>query len=236
MVEEQYIVPYILTLFIIAVKLILGVFLLRRILINRKGEPFRLDFLFSVMILMFGLAVARTCYFIFDFYLTNFDPALFYISPNVWVWKAGNFLSGIGIIFILYVLDKQIYQFRFKGFLSVGFLIIALSQFLYPVSDARSFEIDSMLGVGTILFSLILPITFLILGLKTTGELRRLAFLLCFAIILYAGISQLMNEALLNAIDLAMGPQGRLFVIILVPIGKTFGLLMIAYGATKFKI
>lgn len=236
MVDSQYLVPYILTLFIISVKLSLGIFLLRRIMISRKGEPFRLDFLFSVMIMMFSLAIARTCYFIFDFYLTNFNPDLFYISPNVWIWKAGNFLSGIGIIFILYVLDKQVYQNKFKGLLSLGFLIVALIQFFYPVSDSDSFAIDSMLGTGTILLSLILPITFLILGFKTTGELRRLAFLLFIAIILYAGISQLMNEAILNAIESIMGVQGRIFIIILVPIVKIIGLLMIAYGATKFKI
>ena len=128
--DTEYLIPYVTTIIIIITKISLGVYLYRR---EKKNEN-KNYFIRGACFMMFMLAISRIFYFIFDFYLTKFDNSLYYISPNIWIWKVGNFLSAISAAYLLYVIDKKVMQFKFKGSFAYIVFIVSMVQFFYPVN------------------------------------------------------------------------------------------------------
>jgi len=230
--DLEYLVPYVCTLFLIVAKLIFGVYLYQKY----KNSEEKNYFVKGASVLMFLLGGSRIAYFIFDFYLTRLNPDLFWQYPNVWLWKTGNFLSGAGISYLLYVVDRKVYNFKFKGILAYGNLAIALVQFLWPISGPESYNLVSTIGFLSILFALLIPITFLYVGIKSTGDLRKMSFLMVLGILLYSFAGQLLNESLLEMIGATKGTTIRVFFFSFVPLFKIVALGIVTYSATKFRI
>ncbi len=229
--DLEYLIPYIFTLILMAAKLSFGLYLINR----EKSAEQKNYFIHGAAMMMFGICISRTCYFIFDFHMVFLDPNLYYLSPNVWVWKFGNLISSLSMAYLIFVLDKKILNNKFKGIFTFAIAIISIVQFLYPVNSSESFQTASTIGVFAMALGLILPLTFLYLGFKTSGELKKVSYLLALGIILYAAVGQLVNETFLNTIGAQSGTTLRLVIYAVVPILKIGALGLITYCATKFR-
>lgn len=236
MIEENLLVPWIMTILIIIFKFAIAIFLGTIASKQIKEEKqFRLTFIFAMTIFCFTLGLSRTCYFIFDFYLTKLNPDLFYIEPNIWFWKMGNLFTSLGGIFVLYTIDKTVYQKKLRLIPEIVLLAVALTQFLYPVTDKASFDTVSAIGTIGSIFTIIIPITFIWLAIKSAGQVRRTSLILGIGIVVYGVVGQLLSEPVLQSIE-AVLPNARLIVWIVVPITKIVVLSFMAYAATQFRI
>jgi uncharacterized membrane protein len=220
--DIRYLLPFILTLIIIGVKFTLGFYLARKVNQRKKENgKIQIDFIFAICVMMFCIGISRTLYFYFDFFLTHFDPSLFYITPNIYYWKAATFFSTIGIVFVLFIMDKKIYHFKLKGLFAYLLLIVSLIQVFYPVgieTGEADFKTISTIGIFGTLLGAIIPLTFIYMAIKSSGEIRKLSIILVICIMAYGLGAQLMSEPFLAAIESSGGINARLAVIIIVPI------------------
>ncbi len=223
-------------LIVIATKFALSAYLLKKVLDKKKsGGEFKFDFIFGVFILMICLGISRSLYFYYDFFMTQFDPDKLWRYPNVMVWKIAGLISTIGIVFLLYILDKTVLHFKFKGLLSIAILIIALVQFFYPINSAEDFVFVSSLGFFGVMFALIIPLVFLYLGIKTPG-LRKVCFLIVFGIIVYSLGSFLVSENVLAPLRESFGSRIEVTAFLIFALAKIFGLTVLAYAVTKLTL
>jgi hypothetical protein len=236
MIEENLFVPWIMTILIIIFKFAIAVFLgtisSKKI---KEEKQFRLNFIFAMTIFCFTLGISRTFYFIFDFYLTKLNPALFYVEPNIWFWKLGNLFTSLGGIFVLYTIDKTVYQKKLRLIPEFILLIVAFAQFFYPVVDKASFDMVSAIGAVGSVISIIIPLTFIWLAIKSAGVVRRTSLILGIGIVVYGVVGQLLSEPVLQSVE-AVLPNARILVWIIVPITKIVVLSFMAYAATQFRI
>jgi hypothetical protein len=235
--ELGYQIPYIFTLVLIITKFLLTFFLLNKIkVIKKESDHPSIEFISAMLLVMISLFISRIIYFYFDFYLTYFDPDQLWRSPQVWVWKAGNLTAALGIASIIYVLDKKIYEFKFKGSFALLLVIVSIIQFVYPINSKDDFNIVSSIGIIGTVSGLIIPVTFFRLGFKSSGDVRKIAFMIAWGILIYALSAQLMSEQILEAIGEDVNDPGRLVIVALVPLIKCVGLAMLAYAITKFRV
>jgi hypothetical protein len=224
-----------LTLLIIAVKYIISVYLFQKYQKTERTTDSKLTFILAMSLMIFGLGIARSIYFYYDFYLTEYNPALLYIQPNITYWKIATFLGNFFAVPILYVVERDIYQMRLKRIPSLGMLSVSIFQLLYPISNQTDFELVSTIGMLAVLFTLFVPIAFVNLARKTSGQIRKVCIALASCIVIYGLFSSLMSEQLLSTIDLLI-PGARLVVIITVPIVKTICLILLTYSTINFQI
>ncbi|TXT66288.1 MAG: membrane protein of unknown function [Promethearchaeota archaeon] len=224
----------ILTIILLIAKLLLSFYLGFKVYRRSKerGE-FKLDFMASVLMLVISLLVSRILYTIFDFQLTVFNPDLYYVSPNVEVWKIAGLVATLGSSTVLYVIDKRILKFRFKGIIAYIFIIISLIRFFLPINSKADFTLNSTIGSIAQLAFLIIPVVFISLGWKIP-DLRRNAFLVAFGIIIYIFGSIIVSEFILSPIREIFGDGGQILVFFIFLISKISGLTMASYGVTKF--
>lgn len=226
-------ITFILTIAIIIVKFSLTIYL--HGIWSKQDKSIgssRYNFIFALMCFTLFLGIARTLFCIFDFFLTDFISANFVLMPNIIVWQVGCFFAGSGGAIVLFVLDRQIFNFKFKGLLALISFSVATIQLVYPINGSLdNFELVSSIGfIGTIM-GLLIPLTFFYLAIKGTGELRRTALILGIAIVVYGIIGMLMSENILVTIE-----NMRLFIIIMVPIVKIICLIILGKSATKLQI
>ncbi|MGV9200514.1 MAG: hypothetical protein ACOC4M_17030, partial [Promethearchaeia archaeon] len=127
----EYRLFFILTVIILITKVVLAIYLGKKIHNKKKREKeLKIDFIFSVFILMVCLFISRLLYTYFDFFLTQFDNQKYYIMPNILYWKIASFVAAAGFAFTLYVIDKKVLKFKLKGSLAYLYLAAALFQFL----------------------------------------------------------------------------------------------------------
>nr|MDO8111998.1 hypothetical protein [Candidatus Sigynarchaeota archaeon] len=233
-IPDGYEIPFILTLIILLVKLILCIFLSYKVAKKRKEENVvAIQFLSGVLFLMLVLFLSRILYMIFDFFLTKFVQVTYPIFPNIWYWKTASLISAYGIGVLLLIIDRRILQFKFKGIFAIIVFAAATFQFFYPVSTTDDFQFVSTIGVVGSMAMLVIPILFFWIGAKTPG-LRKIAFSVAFGAIIYAVGGSLVSATFIN-IFIGVGlTQDMVYAI---SIGmKAVGLVLITYGATHFSI
>lgn len=227
---------FILTLIILIVKALLATYLGIKVFDKKKETgKFQLDFISSVFILMIGLFISRVLYTIFDFALTEFDANRFYLVPNLYYWKAAGFIASAGFVLTLFVVDKKALNFKLKGIPAIILLIIMFIQLLYPVNNSEDFTFVSQIGLMTTGVGLLIPIMFLYLGIKTPG-LRKVCFMIAFAVIIYGFGSILVSEGILDPLRATFGPDIHITMFFLFLVFKTIGLTMMTYGVVNFQI
>ncbi|MGQ4876369.1 MAG: hypothetical protein ACP6IY_20085 [Promethearchaeia archaeon] len=232
--NPEYNLLFVLYIMLLAMKLILIIYLGKKVIIRRKEEDFKAyDFLFSVFVLMICAFISRLLYLYFDFVLTKFDSDTFYLVPNVIVWKLAGFIGSLGFAFVLFIIDKKILDFKFKGIFA--YIIIATSLFIlfYPVNNSKDFEFVSALGLIPNLIGSVIPIIFLYIGIKAPG-LRKTAFLIAFGVIIYGIGANLVSEFILAPLREIYGSQVVILMFFLFLVFKITGLIMVSYGTTKF--
>lgn len=223
------------TLITICIKLILTIYIGLRIHQKKKEEGVvGLEFITAVMIMIFALFLSRVFLTVFDYHYTKFDMDLYPNEPQIWFWKAGQLIATLGEAYVVFILDKKIYNFKFKGMISLLMIISAMALLLYPVHDLSGFEVLSILSVICMLGIAILPITFINIALKSSGELRRTAWMLVSGMLLFIIGSIIINASILNALQEAFDRSFDVLMFLIQTILKGIGMIMIAYAATKF--
>ncbi len=225
-----------LTIILLCIKLVLSIYLGKMVL-KRKKEigKFQVDFLFSFFVFMVSLFVSRLVYMYFDFALTFFDPKLYPLMPNVIFWKIGAFSSAIGYIFVLFIVDKKVLKFKFKGILAYISFALAVLMLVWPVNSAQDFQIMSGLGIAIGLSGLLIFFIFIYLAIKIPG-LRNTSLLIAFGLVIYAIGAAIINESLLAPLRVIYGPQIHIVLYFVYMIMKITGLLMITKGVINFKL
>lgn len=225
-----------LTIVVLAAKLLLALYLAKKIL-DKKKETGKIsfDFIFSVFVMMLCLFISRLFFTYFDFFLTKFDESKYWKMPNIIYWKIASFISTLGFLIVLFIVDKTVLNFKFKGVLSYLMLIINIVQLLYPVNSAKDFEFVSSLSYISLGIGAIIPLIFLYIGIKTPG-LRNISFLIVSAIIIYVIGGLLVGENILEPLRKTFGPQIHITVFFIFLISKIVGLCLLTYAVSKFSL
>lgn len=236
---QEYNLIFTFTIVLLAVKLFLVVFLTRRILIKKKqGEPIALNFSTSVLVLMISLFIGRIFFIIFDFFLTYFDLNLYPYSPGIWIWKIGSVFFCLGPIFMLYFIDKNVFHNKFRKAPEIFVIIAAILFLVYPVRNGNTndFQFVSYLGfiAGVGLF--LIPIAFIIIIRKTTGDAKKSAIFIVVSLLIYVIGGLFVNEGILGPLANIYGDNIRVMMHLLTTIVKSTGLIMFTYSAIRFHV
>jgi hypothetical protein len=222
------------TLIVIAVKFIIAAYIGRRDALKPRAEKqHRFTFMSAACLLLLCLGISRLIYFYYDFFLTEFNPNLLWVKPNVYYWQAATLISGISAAFLLFVLERDIYRFKTKLIPTGAVIVVAAIQFLYPINSEADFTFVSTIGIVGSLAFLLAIITFVYLAIKSTGHLRRVCVVLMIGMLLYALAGITMSENILSALD-AMIAGARTFVIVANPVIKIVAFIIIGWGAVNF--
>ncbi len=222
---------FMLTLVIILVKLVLGIYLAVKVKRSKKEEnPVAPVFIGAVMMLMFLWAISRILFTMFDFFLAQHDEDNY--VEWVWWWKFASLAASVGVIAILYIVDKKILSNKFKGIFAYIMLAGTILQVLYPVVIFSDFVIASTIGIIGSATSFLIPILFLYIGKKTPG-LRRTAFTFAFGIIIYVVGSAFVSASIIPIFYAAGLNPDQVYLISTSM--KVIGLLMVTYGTTRFR-
>jgi len=225
-------IGFILIIILLATKLFLALFLGKEVIGNwkRKGGFLEPDFLLGIFILMVCLFVSRIIYAYFDFFLTQNNPDLYYLPQNVIYWKVAGFIAAIGLFFILIIVEKTVLKFKSKGVLSMlllaGFIIVLF----YPINSRESFEFASLIIVISLCICVIIPVSFLYMGLKAP-EIRKISLLFALGQILYMIGVFIINGTVISFLGINRITSYFLFLIF-----KLTGLITIAICATNLYI
>ncbi len=233
-IPEKYVIIFYLTLVVILVKIIMAIYLAVRLRRSKKEEnPVAPIFMSSIMWVMVLWTISRIFFMIFDFILTQFNTAYYGIFPNPWFWKFGAMFASIGVIVVLWIIDRKILGNKFKGIFAIIMLASLVLMMLYPVNNfTPDFQTASLIGLVGSLMAFLIPILFLYIGIKTPG-LRKTAFLLAFGIIIYVLGGGLVSAAIIEIFTNAGMTQELVYLISTSM--KIVGLLMITVGATRFR-
>jgi hypothetical protein len=222
------------TIILLLAQLLIALYLLIKINIKKKERGrINFDFLFSFFILMICLSISLIIYAYFNFNLTHFDPSNYHLYPYVFVWKLGSLISFIGYTVVLYIIDKDMLEFRMKGILAYIVLLVAIIQFLWPVSQPEDFEFIATLGIVGNIVAIVIPINFFYIGKKTLG-LRLAGYMIALGVLVYAIGSTLLVETIVMRLEVIFGTEIRVFLYILSLSLNIIGLILAAYGVVKF--
>ncbi|MHA1818946.1 MAG: hypothetical protein ACTSVC_00620 [Promethearchaeota archaeon] len=226
-----------LTMFIIILKFLITLFIGNKILKKKKEEgAVAFDFLFSVFIFMGALLISRIILTIFDYALTRFDIDVYYISPNIWFWKTGVVFGALGPAALLWVLDKKVMNFKFKGIFTYIIIIISMIVLAYPVHNEWDFQVVSFLiffaGVGALLVLFI----FGYIIKNSTGQVRTTAILILFGLIIWVAGGSIVNLSIVSYFVAIYGDSVQIPIYLISTILKSIGLIMFAYGSTRLTL
>jgi hypothetical protein len=226
----------ILTITLLLGKLLLSLFLAFKVYQRTKErEKFKLDFIFGVFILMVSLFISRLILMVVDFYLVEFNSELYYQSPNIELWKSGNFIGMVGMAFLLWIVDKNVLKFRFKGTIAYIYLIAGFIALLWPVFTRFDYTVVSGIFMFSQLLTIILPVIFINLGLKVPS-LRNLAFIMALGILIFLSGVLIVSDPTMGVFKMVFGESSEVIVFFMFFSLKITGLSLFTYGTAKFSL
>ena len=231
----EYNLLFILIVIVITTTLILSAYLGKEVLKKRKEMGYlSIDFLFGNFIALSFLFISRLFYMYFDFFLTEFDTSKYYLPENIWWYKVGGLIYLMGFSFLIFVIDRNLLNFKLKGLLSYIILGIALIVFFYPVNNAADFEFISAFEALAFFIALLFPAIFFYIGTKTPG-LRVISYIFAIGLLLfYVGVA-IVAEFILAPLRESFGNGIQVIIWIISLILQIIGLFSMTYAATKFK-
>ena len=232
--DVNFQIAYILTLITIVVKLTLSGILSKKYKDVETLGTHRLTFIMGMLLLIFGIGISRILFFILDFYLTLYDPSLVYVFPNILVWKFGMFCSILSLIPIVFVVERDVYEGRTKKIPTILGCILAGFTLFYPVNNEFDFGIVSTVSGGAMFIIFIIPVGFLYLASKTSGQLRNVSITISLSILVYVIASIFSTDIIIGALELS-NPEVRTIMIIIVPFLKIISLIIAAYASVNFR-
>lgn len=237
--EDVIQIVFYLTVFIVAVKAVMLVYIEAKIRKRKaEGNELSVAFMRGTWVMILSLLLSRLCYMYFDFVVTRFDQTVYHVGDNEWTWKAGMLIVGLGMAYIVWVVDRKILSFKFKGIFSYIIIAGAIFQVLYPIETEGDFGFVSTVGILPNLGMLVIFVVFINIAIKTSGAVRRTATVLIFAMLFIAVAALLVNAGLITALDGALGlvPPASVdvYMYITQSIMKTVGITMLAVGASRW--
>lgn len=232
----NYNILFTLIIIVIIFKALLSGYLFYKIIKKTKKEgKFEFDFLFSIFVLILFLCISRSILLYYDFFLTYFNPDLFWIYPNIIYWKLADLFPITGFVIMAFIMDKKALNFKLKGV--VGYVIAGLEVFkmLYPVNSEEDFRFISSFGLIQSAILVIIPAGFLYIAVKS-DTLRNLAIIIILGISIYALGGILIGESVLAPLRELFGENVHVSVFFVFVITKIVGLSMLAYAMTKFYV
>lgn len=225
-----------LTVILLVGKAIFAIYLGKTVYEKKKNLGYlELDFLFGFFIFIVCLFISRIFYMIFDSFLTQFDPSLQYLPENVIFWKLGCLFSGIGVSFILFIIERAIFKFKFRCIPSIFVLIANLIILFYPAKTLIDFRILSILLFISFSISLLIPITFIYNGIKYP-EIRKVSILLGIgALIFFIGTASV-SHIISDPLKLVFGEKYEIIKYFPFLILKLIGLAIVSYYSTNLFI
>ncbi|MBN2151189.1 MAG: hypothetical protein JW839_07090 [Candidatus Lokiarchaeota archaeon] len=218
---------YALSVILVSVKLCLLAFLCKKEIDHVKSAgKSSFGFASSVIFLLACLVVARLVYMQFDFVLTKFDPSTYYLDPAVWYWKAATLVASIGFAVFMFVTDYRIFRFKFKGIFAYMIAAFAACLFFLPVHSKPDFEFVSLFLLSANCVTIVLPVFFLYMG-RQRSPYQVPSLLIAFGIITYAVGATITTETILAVLP-------RMFIYLSSLVLKIAGLVMFAYGVSRF--
>ena len=181
-----------------------------------------------MFILLISWFFSRFFYLIFDFVLTQFDSATYILMPNILFYKLGDISASIGIFTVLYVIDKELLNFKMKRIPEIIVIIISLIELFYPVNNNADFEIVSLMGYVGIVFVMFIFFLFLYVG-KKTPSLRKYAYMVAMGILLI-GIGSVVASFASMIIELV----SILYTIVFATLVS--GIIIMGFGVLKFNV
>lgn len=227
------------TIFIVVIKTSIVVYLGNLIRKKRKDKgAVALDTFYGVFLLILFLLIARIFFMVFDYQLTAFDRNLYPTYANI--WKIGMMFSGFAPIYLTFVLDKKILNFKFKGIPAYILIATVIFGLIYPVNTLEDFYFISGIGVVGAIGVLIIPAIFFYIIKISTGEMRKTAVLIIVGLMLWAVGGVLVVDTVVQ-ISIDMNPtidpnQIQVYIYLISTISKTTGLIIFAIGAGKMKL
>ena len=232
----EYTFLFILGLCVLIVKFTLSIYLGKKVIEKkRESGEFSFDFLFSIFILMVCALISRSIYIYYDFFLTEFTASELYKYPNVIYWKLAGFIGPLGLVTVLYAVDKKVLKNKFKGILAYFSLAVLIVLLFYPITTKEDFEFVSTIGLIGILPFILIPVIFLYLAIKTPG-LRTTCLMIFLGIIIFAFGSILVGENFLAPLRSLYGVQVETIAYTIFFISKIIGLTLLAVSVTKFTL
>jgi hypothetical protein len=224
-----------LTVFLVATKLGIVIYLFKKIQIKKKNKiEAGVKFLTAISIMISGLFISRILFAYFDFILTDFDENLYGVFPNYLLWKTAMFFAASTLVYLLWVLDKTIIENKFKGIPAIITLVVMVIALSLPINGLEDFKTMSLYSSIANFTALLIPGIFFYIAKESSGEIRRTAFLIGFGILIYAIATLLVNESLIAGLNSALQVDTRSFIWILSILTKCIGLSLFAISSVKF--
>jgi hypothetical protein len=220
---------------IIAITLLICIYLGKKVFNKTREQGYlSYDFLFGIFVTMSALFISRIIYMYFDFYLTKFDSSKYYLTPNIWYYKIGGLIYLSGFAVLLFIIDKELLEFKLKGILAYLIIAVAVIELIYPVNSPEDFEFISALELIAFFVGLLVPIIFIYVGIQTPG-LRRISYIFALGIVLfYIGVA-IVAEFILSSLKDIYGTNIQISIWILSLIMQILGLILMTFASTKYK-
>ncbi|MHA1733329.1 MAG: hypothetical protein ACTSU5_15390 [Promethearchaeota archaeon] len=167
--------------------------------------------------------------------MTKYDPATYVVEPNLTVWRIASVVSAAGAGTFIFILDRAIFNFQFKGVLAYIVYAIGVMYALVPIHTLDEFTLVSNIALIGGLVILSIPFMFFWLGWKNPS-LRRVSFIVGLGILIFAVGGTLLGENIMQLGESILGPGVRVFLIVASVVLRIVGLLMLSYGALNMKI
>ncbi|MHA1339095.1 MAG: hypothetical protein ACTSRZ_04895 [Promethearchaeota archaeon] len=220
-----------------SIKFILFLILLKELIqIKNKKERPGYNILMGFTILIFSLFLSRIFYMIFDFVFTKLDIKLYHLTPNIWFWKLGVAISALGTTYLLYHLDKKIYNYKFKGIFALLPIIGTAFILPFPINSTEDFQLLSGISIFFTIGAILILIIFADITRKTTGSIRKMAFYILIGLILWAIGGTLLNLNIVNFFIQISSESIQIPIYFISAAIKISGLILFANGALKFSI
>ncbi|TFG00401.1 MAG: hypothetical protein EU541_02420 [Promethearchaeota archaeon] len=227
---------FILTVILLIGKAIFALYLGKTVYEKKKNLGYlEFDFLFGFFIFIVFLFISRIFYMIFDSFLTQFDPSLQYLPQNIIFWKLGSFFSLIGVSFILFIIERAIFKFKFKCIPSIFVIISNFIILFTPSNTLIDFRILSILLFVSFSVSLIIPITFIYNGIKYP-EIRKVSIMLGVGALIFFIATGSVSHILSDPIKIFLSEKWEIFKYFPFFIGKLIGLAIVSYFSTNLFI
>ena len=170
--------------------------------------------------------------FYFDFFLTGFNPSLYYRWPNFIYWKFGNLIGLSGLAYMYLALERRF--FTFKGKTGLIYILVGaiLLQFIYPIRIKEDYELASALYMIPIFIGVIILAVFIYAGINIPS-FRKNTLLLGTGIILYMIGGFIVSEEFLGPTRDIFGDIIQIPIFLIHMILKSIGLGFSCYSLAK---
>jgi hypothetical protein len=234
-IPEGYELAFYFTLVLLGIKAIFIIYLVYRIKIERRNEEkISLAIFYAVLVLFLAIFIARLNYFVFDFILTRFDMKEYTYSPNIFFWRLGTLIAGIGGAAFLLPVERVILLNKTRGVFSVIIIVMVIIQFFYPIRPGNNddFSAVSTLGIVSLTAQILAVIVYLWLGIVSPG-LRKLIAVMIAGLIIWA-LGGLMLSANIIIAFLPFISQDAIYALSISL--KIVGLFGVFYAGINFRL